>query len=68
VQRLAPYLPFVVTRIGVELYLHTTVEHLLHDVARIFNAWVLLTTTYEEYFQLLVERLRIAEHAWYLFL
>ena len=36
-QRLAPNLPLMVARVGVELHLHTTFMHLLHDVASILE-------------------------------
>ena len=62
-QRLAPNLPLMVARVGVELHLHTTFMHLLHDVASILDAWVLLATAQEEYVQLLVERLGAGQYA-----
>ena len=66
VEGFAPYLPLMIARVGVEFNLYATIAHLLDDVARIFYAGVLLTTADEEYIQLLVERLGIRQHTWYL--
>ena len=67
-ERLAPYLPFVVTRVGVEAHFYATITHLLDDVAGVFNTGILLATADEKYIQILVERLHVGEHSWHLLL
>ena len=68
VERLAPYLPFVIARVGVESYVDTLVAHLFHNVAGLFDAWILLTASHEEYVEVLVECMRIRQNAWYFLL
>ena len=62
-ERLAPYLPLVVTGIGIEAYLDTTITHFLHNAARVFNTRILLTTAQEKDVELTIERLGIGQHA-----
>ena len=68
VEGLTPDLPLVVAGVGVEAYLYTAVAHLLHDVAGVLNAWVLLATGHEEHVKLPIERLGVGENARHLFL
>ena len=67
-QGLAPHLPFVVARIGVEAHLDTTVAHGLHDIVGVFDARVLFATAHEEHVELFIECFGISQHAWHLFL
>ena len=62
-ERLAPHLPLVVAWIGVEADIDTSVAHLLDDGAGVLDAGILLATTEEEYIELFVEVLHIAQHS-----
>lgn len=53
-QGLAPHLPLMVAGIGAETYLHTSITHLLYDVAGVRYTGVLLSATEEEHVELLV--------------
>ena len=64
-ERFAPYLPFVVSGVGIEADLDASIAHLLDNGAGVLDAGVLLATTEEEDIELAVEVLRIAQHAWY---